>query len=83
MYTEIIFKSKVWIFFKKCIIKPNAVTRSVATIHCAMASVKPSSYTTTVVEAPRDEPRSNRASNAEEINLREPLLESAGGMTSL
>ena len=83
MYTEIILKTKVWRIFEKCIIKPKTVIQSVATIHCAMASVEPSSYTTTVVEAPQDESRSNRASNAEEINLREPLLESAGGTTSL
>jgi hypothetical protein len=48
-----------------------------------VTSVEPSTYTTTVVEAPQDELRSNRASNAEEINLREPLLESADGTTSL
>ena len=82
-YTEIVIKNKVWIYFKKAIIKQRARIQEAVAINCAVSLLEPSSYTTTVVEAPRDEPRSNRSSIVDETNLREPLLESADGTTSL
>ena len=78
MYTEIVIKNNFWTYFKK----QKAVVQGTAVIHRAVASAEPLSYTiaTTVVEAPQDKLRSNRVSNAD---LREPLLESAAGATSL
>ena len=84
VYTEILIKNKFCIYFKTLTIRQKAKIQGVATIQRALASdsVEPSSYTTTMMEAPQDELRSNRASNADEVNLREPLLESVDGTTS-
>ena len=58
--------------------KKAVIIRDVTTMHHPVISVEPSSYTYSVVDAPgpQNELKSNRASIADEINLRKPLLES-------
>ena len=80
MYTEIIIKSNLWVALNESILKSKAIIRDVATIYCAMTSAQPSSYTTSVVVAPKkddsEQPKLKYAGYAEP-NLRELLLESS------
>ena len=75
VYTEIAIKSKVWIVLNKLIHKSKSMIRDATTIHCTVTSAQPLSYTTSVVEAPKnDEPKH---ADYGEPNLRELLLESS------
>ena len=87
MHTEIVIKHKLWIYLK-CFTMKNAVMirdLDAAVMHQPVISVVPSSYTTSVVEAPtQQEPlKSYRESNANEADLRKPLLKSLDGTTAL
>ena len=53
VYTEILTKSRLWVVLNELILKSKAKIRDVANIHRAMTSAQPSSYTTSVVEAPK------------------------------
>ena len=79
-YTEIIIKSRLWVVLNESILKSKAMIRDVATIHHAVTSAQPSSYTTSVVEAPKkDDSEQSKLKYASyaEPNLRELLLESS------
>ena len=80
VYTEIVIKSRLWVVLNELILKSKAMIRDVATIHRAVTAAQPSSYTTSVVEAPKkddsEQPKLKYADYAEP-NLRELLLESS------
>jgi hypothetical protein len=54
VYTEILLKSKLWKILNELKLKSIATIRNVSTVHRAIASAEPLSYTTyySVVEAP-------------------------------
>ena len=80
VYTEILTKSRLWVFLNESILKSKAKIRDVANIHRAMTSAQPSSHTTSIVEAPTkddsEQPKLKYDGYAEP-NLRELLLESS------
>jgi hypothetical protein len=82
VYSEIIIKSKVWIVLNDLILKSKAMIRDVASIHRTVTSAPPLCYTTSVVEAPKnDEQLGLKHGGFVEPNLRELLLESSADGT--
>ena len=77
VYTEVIIKSKIWVVLNEWILKSKFIIRDVATIHRAVTSAQPLSYTISVVEAPEKDERKHDIVCYGEPNLRELLLESS------
>ena len=78
LYTKVLIKSKFWITLNELIRKSKDMIRSVTTVHRAIVSAEPSSYTTSIVEAPKkDEQLRLKHACYAEPNLKELLLESS------
>ena len=74
-YTEM--DIKLWVTLKTAMMKNRSTALDIhrAIVHDSAATIDPAPYTTSVIDAPRDEMRLEHDSNAEN-ELRKPLLES-------